>query len=178
MGAPEGGLEWVAAAGTRRRDMRAGWDGEVDGPALVAGRAAQGARGHLHRGGAPPGSLRPEAASDNAGGKGRAARATRARPRSRSGTRPARRSRAPVAGPGARQSPARGAGRRLGRNRPDSAPPACPRRTRAAPRGCAVLPGLPPPFCEHLPAQEQMWAPAETGRICSVLFTGVQTRPQ
>lgn len=42
MGAPEGGLEWVAAAGTRRRGTRAGWEGEVDGPALVAGRAARG----------------------------------------------------------------------------------------------------------------------------------------
>ena len=32
----------MAAAGTRRRGTRAGWEGEVDGPALVAGRAARG----------------------------------------------------------------------------------------------------------------------------------------
>lgn len=35
-----------------------------------------------------------------------------------------------------------------------------------------------PLFSEHLPGDEQMWAPAVTGHICSVLFTGIQTQPQ
>lgn len=53
-----------------------------------------------------------------------------------------------------------------------------PRVRRSFLRRCPFLASPPPPFCEHLPGEEQMWAPAVTGCICSILFTGIQTRPQ
>lgn len=101
MGAPEGCMEWVVAAGpTLTAGARAlDWEGQVCG--CVWG----GSPGHLHPGAAPPGSRKPPTASDNDDGKERAARAPRALLRPGSRTRPTRRSRAPVAGPGARQSP-------------------------------------------------------------------------
>lgn len=41
---------------------------------------------------------------------------------------------------------------------------------------CSRLPWPPPPpFSVSICLGEQMWAPAVTGRICSALFTGIQT---
>lgn len=137
-----------------------------------------------------PGHTRPVARTMEEGEEGRRPPPP---PRPRSpGRAPPGRSRAPVAGPrAARQSPAGASGSEAqspGRRAPPAAlRPPSPRSVPAGPgslreagprqrRPCRASP--PPSFPRASARGEQMWAPAVTGCICSVPFTGIQTRPQ
>lgn len=153
----------------------AGGPSRREGKGVEGRRAARLPRGPAGRGRAPPGRSRAPVA--------RSPRAARQSPSpAPPALQPSRpETPRPQPSPGGRRRRRRRARAALGPRPRRGVPrldPRPPWRRRSFRRRCPLPASPPPAFCEHLPGEEQMWAPAVTGCICSALFTGIQPRPQ